>query len=119
MLTSVNTWDSILDAARTLRRRLHAHPELGWDEHETSAAIRAELDALGIAWRAIAGTGTLATLAPEAKGAHIALRGDIDGLPIREQTGLDYASGIEGRMHACGHDGHTAALLATAAWLKQ
>jgi hippurate hydrolase len=115
----VKSWESILDAARTLRRRLHANPELGWEEHETAAIIREELDALGIAWRAVADTGTLATLAPEAKGTHIALRGDIDGLPIHEQTGLDYASNTEGRMHACGHDGHTATLLATAAWLKQ
>lgn len=108
-----------MDASRTLRRRLHTMPELGWEEQQTSAAIRQELDALQIAWRAVAGTGTLATLASGAAGPHLALRGDIDALPIHEQTGLDYASGTGGRMHACGHDGHTAALLATAAWLKQ
>ncbi|PXA03391.1 amidohydrolase [Coraliomargarita sinensis] len=119
MLTSLNTWDSVLNAARTLRHRLHTHPELGWNEHKTSAVIRAELDSLGISWRSVAGTGTLATLAPDAGGTHIALRGDIDGLPIREKTGLDYASDVEGCMHACGHDGHTAALWATGAWLKQ
>jgi len=94
-------------------------PELGWEEHQTAAAIREELDALQVVWRAVAGTGTVATLASDAKGPHIALRGDIDALPITERTGLDYASGTGGRMHACGHDGHTAALLATAAWLKQ
>lgn len=93
-------------------------PELGWQEHLTAAAIREELDALQVSWRAVAETGTLATLAPGAAGSHIGLRGDIDALPIHEQTGLDYASGISGRMHACGHDGHTATLLATAAWLK-
>jgi hippurate hydrolase len=92
---------------------------LGWHEHHTASTIRDQLDALGITWRAVADTGTLAILAPDAKGPHIALRGDIDALPIIEKTGLDYASDFEGRMHACGHDGHTAALLATGAWLKQ
>jgi hippurate hydrolase len=102
-----------------MRHRLHAEPELGWQEHETAQLIRRELDAMQIPWRAAAQTGTLATLAPEAEGEHIALRGDIDGLPINEQTGLDYASQTSGRMHACGHDGHTAVLLAAGAWLKQ
>ncbi len=118
MLISVNAWESILDTARVLRRRLHAEPELGWEEHKTSALIREELAALGISWRAVGETGTLATLAPGALGKHIALRGDIDALPITEQTGLSYTSAVAGRMHACGHDGHTATLLATAAWLK-
>lgn len=108
-----------MSAARTLRRRLHAMPELGWEERKTAAAIREQLDALQIDWHAVAGTGTLATLAADAAGPHIALRGDIDALPITEQTGHEYASDVEGRMHACGHDGHTATLLATAAWLKQ
>ena len=107
-----------MDSARALRGRLHGEPELAWQETQTAGIIRDELDALQVAWRAVAGTGTLATLAPEAAGKHIALRGDIDGLPIVEQTGLEYASKSEGRMHACGHDGHTVTLLATAAWLK-
>lgn len=113
-----NNWETILDSARDLRRRLHAVPELGWQETQTAAVIRDELDALQIPWRAVAETGTLATLAPQAAGRHIALRGDIDGLPIEERTGLKYASEAEGRMHACGHDGHTTVLMATAAWLK-
>lgn len=107
-----------MDSARDLRCRLHREPELGWQETRTAGAIRDALDNLEIPWRAVAGTGTLATLAPTAAGRHIALRGDIDGLPIKEQTGLAYASEVEGRMHACGHDGHTAVLIATAAWLK-
>ncbi|TVP76700.1 MAG: amidohydrolase [Puniceicoccaceae bacterium] len=114
----VNEWESILDSARDLRRLLHTEPELGWQETSTAGIIRDALDALQISWRSVAGTGTLATLAAEAGGKHIALRGDIDGLPITEQTGLTYASKVEGRMHACGHDGHTATLIATAAWLK-
>lgn len=105
-------------AAQCLRHRLHREPELGWHEHQTARLIRAELDALEISWRAVAATGTLATLTPTAPGRHIALRGDIDALPIEEQAGRDYASTTKGCMHACGHDGHTATLLATAAWLK-
>ena len=114
----MNNWNSILDSARVLRGRLHGVPELAWQETQTAGIIRDELDALQIAWRAVAGTGTLATLAPDACGRHIALRGDIDGLPITEQAELGYASQVAGRMHACGHDGHTAVLMATAAWLK-
>ena len=119
MLASVDHWESILKSVRALRHRLHTQPELGWQEEKTARLIRDELDELEIPWRAAADTGTLATLAPEAAGEHIALRGDIDGLPIVEQTALDYASEAPGRMHACGHDGHTVVLLATAAWLKQ
>ena len=64
-------------------------------------------------------TGTLATIAPEASGPHIALRADIDALPIAEQADHDYRSQHENCMHACGHDGHTASLLTTAAILQQ
>lgn len=118
MVNSAYHWDSILASVRTLRHRLHADPELGWEEHRTATLIRDELDRLDVPWRKLAGTGTVATLASGAPGAHIALRADIDALPIVEQTGLDYASSSAGCMHACGHDGHTATLLATAAWLK-
>jgi len=113
------TSTDILQHATALRRELHRQPELTWQEHETAARIRAELGALGIAWRECAETGTLATLAPEAAGRHVALRADIDALPIAETTGAAWASRVAGCMHACGHDGHTAALVATASWLKQ
>lgn len=98
---------------------MHAEPELGWSEHQTAACIREHLDALDIEWRSCADTGTVATLAGDAPGEHLAFRGDIDALPIVEQTNLSYASKTDGRMHACGHDGHTATLLAAAAWLKR
>lgn len=101
-----------------LRHRLHRAPELTWQEHGTAQTIRAELDALNIAWRACANTGTVATLAPNASGRHIALRGDIDALPITEHTAVDWISQTPGVMHACGHDGHTATLMAVARWLK-
>jgi hippurate hydrolase len=110
--------DQIAARAVEFRRDLHRHPELMHVEHRTAGAIRAALDRLGIRWRACAGTGTVATLAPQARGKRIALRADIDALPLDELTGLPYASVHQGVMHACGHDGHTASLVAAAEWLK-
>ncbi|UTF61704.1 N(2)-acetyl-L-2,4-diaminobutanoate deacetylase DoeB2 [Gilvimarinus sp. DA14] len=111
-------WQQLMSEAQQMRRQLHSEPELGWQETDTAAAIRQQLDALSIPWRACANTGTLARLNPEGKGKHIALRGDIDALPINEQTSSPWKSNRAGCMHACGHDGHTAALLASAGWLK-
>ncbi|HAS10895.1 MAG TPA: amidohydrolase, partial [Acidimicrobiaceae bacterium] len=90
--------------ATDLRRRLHQRPELGWSETWTAAAIRGELDRLGIAWRACAGTGTVATLAAGGTGRHVALRADIDAMPVHEATGASWTSQVDGMMHACGHD---------------
>jgi amidohydrolase len=111
-------FDRIVDHGVRMRHELHRHPEVAWQETWTAAYIRRELDRLGIPWRACAGTGTVAAIAAGAPGEHRALRADIDGLPIVEATQLPYASLEPGRMHACGHDGHTASLLAAAAWLK-
>jgi len=108
----------IVEQAVRLRRELHRHPERSWHEFQTAGRIRAELERLGLTWRACAGTGTIVDLGPES-GSRIALRADIDALPIGEGTGKEHASVNEGVMHACGHDGHTASLLATAAWLAQ
>lgn len=118
MLSDLDQWQAIVATAQQWRRQLHRQPELGWQETQTAAFIRARLDELGITWRACAKTGTLATIAADAPGPHIALRGDIDALPIAEQTDLPYASEVPGLMHACGHDGHTATLLAVGAWLQ-
>ena len=108
--------------AVALRRDLHRHPEVMFNEHRTAAVVRGELDALGIPWKPCAGTGTVAvisgTRAPVAGAPRIALRADLDALPLTESTGLPYASVHAGVMHACGHDGHTASLLAAAAALK-
>ena len=108
-----------IEAAVRLRHELHRKPELTWQEHATAAAIREILSELGIAWRVCADTGTVATLAPAATGKHIALRADIDALPIEERLAVPWRSQVPNCMHACGHDGHTAALMATASWLKQ
>lgn len=110
-------WAATVDAAVQLRHHLHQHPELTWQETHTAGTLRAVLDALQIRWRPCARTGTVATLAPQAPGRHVALRGDIDALPIAEETGLPWASTQPGCMHACGHDGHAATLMVVAAWL--
>ncbi|MFN4243055.1 MAG: M20 family metallopeptidase [Tepidisphaerales bacterium] len=110
-----------LDHAVDLRHQLHRIPELAYEEHETAACIRRELDRLGIAYTAgvpDAPTATVAVLGDPSRPC-IALRADIDALPITEMTGLPYASTYAGRMHACGHDGHTANLLLTAAVLRR
>jgi amidohydrolase len=103
-----------------LRHRLHQIPELGYAEFKTAAMIRAELDALGIAHVdgvVDAPTATIAWIG-DINLPCIALRADIDALPILEQTGLPYASTHIGRMHACGHDGHIATLMGTAGYLQ-
>ncbi|WP_105565944.1 N(2)-acetyl-L-2,4-diaminobutanoate deacetylase DoeB2 [Microbacterium halophytorum] len=114
---AAGTLQEIIDSASAMRHELHRSPELAWHEHGTAARIRSELDALGIAWRACATTGTVAALAPDAPGRHVALRGDIDAMPVTEDSGAPWSSQSPGAMHACGHDGHTAVLLATAKWL--
>lgn len=109
----------MVDTAVALRRDLHRRPEVAWNEHATAGTVRDELDAAGIDWRPCAQTGTVATLAAGRGGRHVALRADIDAMPIEERTDLPWASRHEGVMHACGHDGHTASLFAAAWWLKR
>jgi amidohydrolase len=96
-----------------IRRTLHQNPELSLEEYDTAKLIRTELDNMKIPWRAV-DTGTVATLKGQVGGYTVALRADIDALPISENTGLTFSSKIDGRMHACGHDGHTAMLLGAA-----
>ncbi|HYE04839.1 MAG TPA: amidohydrolase [Planctomycetota bacterium] len=109
---------AIVERAVEIRRDLHRHPELGFAEERTAAVVRRELDRLGIAWRACAGTGTVGIIGAGKTGRRIALRADLDALPMAEETGLPWASVHPNTMHACGHDGHTASLIAAAAYLK-
>src|SRR5438067_13587328 len=103
-----------------LRHRLHKIPELGYEEFQTAVMLRAELSSLGIEHIegvADAPTATIAWIGDTSKPC-IALRADIDALPIVERTGLPYASTHDGRMHACGHDGHSATLMGVASLVK-
>jgi amidohydrolase len=109
-----------LSAVADFRHRLHRIPELSFEEFLTADAIRAELDALKIPYLVgpkDAPTATIAVIG-DTKKPCIALRADIDALPIEEQTGLAYCSTHPGRMHACGHDGHTATLIGVAGILN-
>ena len=98
-----------------LRRAIHAEPELGLDTPLTLAKARADLADLPLEWReGTSCTGAVATLRGARPGRSVLLRGDMDALPMPEETGLAFASTIPGRMHACGHDTHTAMLAGAA-----
>ena len=110
---------SLVDRIVTLRRAIHAEPELGLHTPKTMAKVRAALAHLPLEWReGTSTTGQIAVLKGGKPGAEghrrVLLRGDMDALPMAEETGLDFASTIEGRMHACGHDTHTAMLAGAA-----
>jgi amidohydrolase len=104
---------------RAWRRDLHRHPELGFEEHRTAGVVEATLAGLGIEVRTGVGrTGVVGRLrAPGSDGSAVLLRADMDALPVQEVEGREYGSTVPGRMHACGHDGHTAMLLGAATLL--
>lgn len=108
--------ESVID----LRRTLHQWPELGFQEHRTSALVAERLRALGIEVRTgVAQTGVLGILRGNREGKTVLLRADMDALPIEEASGAPYASQNHGVMHACGHDGHTSILLTVATVLAK
>ena len=103
-----------------LRRDLHAHPELRFEEHRTADVVARELEDLGYAVvRGLGGTGVVASLPGTTPERGIVLRADLDALPIREANEFAHTSVQEGVMHACGHDGHTVMLLGAARILKE
>jgi hippurate hydrolase len=106
---------------KTWRRYLHMHPELKFDCHETAAFVVARLKEIGVdeIHEGIAKTGIVAILNGTGAGPTIGLRADMDALPITETTGAAYASTAPGKMHACGHDGHTTMLLGAAKYLAE
>jgi amidohydrolase len=114
------SFDPAIALAVDLRHRLHQIPELMYEEFETAKTIREELDRLGISHiDGVPGapTATICLIGDKSKPC-VALRADIDALPILERTGLPYASTHPGKMHACGHDGHSAILIGVASVLK-
>ena len=103
-----------------IRRELHQHPELSMEEYETTRRIRGWLEEAGLKLLDLGlPTGVLAEVEGETPGPTVALRADIDALPVTEETGLPYASLVPGKMHACGHDFHTAAMIGAAMLLQQ
>ena len=106
------------DALASLRRDLHAHPELGYQEQRTAALIADTLTQWGIpVHRGLGGTGVVGIVRNGSSARALGLRADIDALPVTERNTFAHASVHQGRMHACGHDGHTAMLLAAARYL--
>ena len=104
-----------IEDAVAWRRHLHRHPELAFQEHETARFVAGRLAEWGLAvHRGHGGTGVVGTLSRGTSRRTIALRADMDALAMQEETGLAHQSSTPGRMHACGHDGHTAMLLAAA-----
>ncbi len=114
-MTLLEEAQGLLDDAVELRRRIHRHPEVGLDLPRTQEAVVEALDGLGYQVRL--GTkcsSVVATLDGGHPGPTVLLRGDMDALPMREDTGLPFASEVDGAMHACGHDAHTAMLAGAA-----
>jgi amidohydrolase len=101
-----------------VRRELHRNPELGLEEFDTARLLERELTALGIGYERW-DTAVVGLIQGEEDGPTVALRADMDALPIQEKTGLPFASTRPGRMHACGHDAHTTILLGAGRWLME
>lgn len=110
---------ALLPRLREVRHDLHRHPELGFEERRTQGVVRAWLEEHGYAPSACAGTGLVADLHPDVRAPTIALRADMDALPIHETLDIPYRSVHDGVAHKCGHDGHTTILLGVAALLAR
>lgn len=111
--------EKLYPEAVKMRRDFHRHPELGFKEVRTAKVVADYLRALNLeVTEGVGKTGVVAVLSGDQAGKTVALRADMDALPIQEETGLDFASEIPGVMHACGHDGHTAMLLQVAKLLS-
>ncbi len=109
---------AVADELTAWRRDVHAHPETAFEEHRTSDLVAAKLESFGIeVHRGLAGTGVVGRLKAGHGNRAIGLRADLDALHIAEQNDFDYKSVNEGKMHACGHDGHTTMLLGAARYL--
>ncbi len=123
MATAIEHIRGYHDMLTAVRRDLHAHPELGFEEHRTAGIVAGLLESWGIeVHRGVGRTGVVGVLRAGPGGGNggaIGLRADMDALPIHEATGARHASGTSGVMHACGHDGHTTMLLGAARYLAE
>ena len=117
----INRIAAFADDMKGWRRHLHQMPELGLECHKTAAFVADKLGAFGISeiHQGIAKTGIVAIIEGQAPGPTIGLRADMDALPLSEETGVDWGSKEPGKMHACGHDGHTTMLLGAAKYLAE
>src|SRR5579884_2170302 len=114
--SNINLPESLAADVVALRRDFHMHPELGFEEHRTASIVADRLRALGFdVHTGIAGTGVVGVMRGSQPGRTVMLRADMDALPILEENRHEYRSTIDGKMHACGHDGHVAMLLGAAA----
>ncbi len=119
-MPAINSIVATADEMTAWRRDLHAHPELGFEEVRTSDIVAQKLASWGIeVTRGLATTGLVGTLRNGTSSRAIGIRADMDALPMTEATGFDHASRTPGRMHACGHDGHTTMLLGAARHLAE
>ena len=117
----INRIADFADDMKDWRRWMHRHPELEFDCHQTAGFVAERLREFGVdeVHEGIAETGIIAIINGQGDGPTIGLRADMDALPIEEATGADYASETPGKMHACGHDGHTTMLLGAARYLAE
>ena len=112
--------EKITDELIQIRRSIHQNPELGFEVFETAKLVSGTLDRLGIRQRSgVGGTGVVGVIEGAGPGKTVAIRADLDALPIDEQSGVSFASKVPGKMHACGHDVHTAIALGAAMVLNE
>ncbi len=116
---TVSLQDEVLSRVVDLRRDIHRHPELGFEETRTQEVIERELDSIGVEHRRCARTGVVAVVRGAHPGHVAGLRADMDALPITERSGEPFSSETDGKMHACGHDAHTAILMGVAEALSE
>ena len=114
MIDFYNEAKKLQEELIAIRRDLHMNPELGFEEYRTSGIIKVFLKKEGIPYEEVSGTGVCGIIKGAKDGKTVALRADIDALPLIDKKGLAYSSQVEGKMHACGHDAHTTILLGAA-----
>jgi amidohydrolase len=118
MITLDEVPADVAERTVAIRREIHRFPELGFEEERTAAIVERELDALGIEHRRVAKTGVVGIVRGALPGRVAGLRADMDALPLDERSGESFSSEVPGKMHACGHDAHTAMLLGAARVLQ-